>query len=103
MLVKYDPVIPANPRFVISHRYEVRAELAPPFLAVDHCCLGCECAEDNHLTRPPGIDLSDFCLWSRFVREQGDTIEHVRRPERELQQGSACADNRRADCCYCHC
>jgi hypothetical protein len=84
MLVKYDPVVPANPRLVISHRYEVRAELPPTFLAVEHRHLGRECPEDNHVARPSGIDFSDFRLRSRFVREQGNAVEHVRRPEREL-------------------
>ena len=85
MLIKYDPVIPADPRLVISHRYEVRVEVIPVLLLVLMISgLGRERSKDNHLSRSPGVDFSDFRLWTRFVWEQSKPIEHVRCPEREL-------------------
>ena len=78
MLIKYDPVIPADPRLVISHRYEVRAELILVlFLVLTSSCLGCERSKDNHLSRSSRVDFSDFLLWARLVWKQGDAIEHV--------------------------
>ena len=77
MLIKYDPVVPADPRLVISHRYEVCAELAPFFLVLIIRYLGCERPEDNRISRPSRINFFDFCLWARSVWEQGNAIEHV--------------------------
>jgi hypothetical protein len=77
MLIKYDPVIPADPRLVISHRYEVRAELGIFFLALMIRCIGRQCPEYNHLPRSPRVDFSDFRLRSRLIWEQGNAIEYV--------------------------
>ena len=65
MLIKYDPVIPADPRLVISHRYEVRGgSISPLFWDLTILCLGCWCQEDNHFPCTPGVDFSDFRLWA---------------------------------------
>ena len=77
MLIKYDPVIPSDPRLVISHRYEVCAELIPLSPSVLIRCLGCKCPEDNYLPCSPRVDFSDFCLRARLVWEPGDAIQHV--------------------------
>ena len=78
MLIKYDPVVPADPRLVISHRYKVRGELTlPSFLVLMIRYSGCECPKDNHLSRTPRVDFSDFYLWARLIWEQGNTVEYV--------------------------
>ena len=64
MLIKYDPVLPADPRLVISHRYEVRVPSSPSCLVLMVRCSGCERQEDNHLSRTPRVDFADFCLWA---------------------------------------
>lgn len=79
MLIKYDPVVPADPRLVISHRYEVRVELSLLFFfrCRPFAVLGCERPEDNHLSCSPRVDFPDFRIWTRLVWEQSNAIEHV--------------------------
>jgi len=83
MLVPYDPVIPNDPKRVLSHNQKVK-HLS--FDVVFICTLlflnqDCQHSKYNYIPCPPRIDVFDIRIWSRHVLDTYGAVGYLRCPQ----------------------
>ena len=83
--MQYDPVLPNDPRRVLSHNYDV-CDLFPVQAALINPCLGRQRPAHNHVPRSTGVNFARLRIRPRHFHEPNLTLRHLRCSQRKLQQ-----------------
>lgn len=84
-LVQYDPVLPDNPKIVLSHEYEVRLSPLPSSDMYVKKGSGCEHPAHNYSTISTRVHLARFYIRAGHVPYPDLTVRNLRSIEREFQ------------------
>ncbi len=85
-LIEYDPVLPHDPKRVLSHNYKVICVFLPFSSHSQLNQLGNQRPENTDLTIPSRIHDAHLRLRSRHVPDSPGTFGYIRRSERDVQQ-----------------
>ena len=73
-LIEYDPVLPNDPRRVLSHNYDVSPSIIAFLDAIETVSSGRQRSTNRHCTSPSRVNLSDICIWIGYVPYPGCAI-----------------------------
>jgi len=76
-LVEYDPVLPNDPRRVLSHNYDVSPSTIVFIDIIQTVSSGRQYSTNRHRTSPAGINLSGTRIWVGYIPYPGRPFKHI--------------------------